>query len=129
LLSRKIVQGYEVVIFNGLAKGADLLGSIYARMHQMKTAEFPARWDKHGKSAGPIRNELMGREADAAVVFLVDGIETAGSMHMFNFMGLQNKPRFLCYRSMNGSVILFDGVDSYEFEIVMKGGFLCLKRL
>lgn len=59
----------EIEIVSGRAKGADLLGERYAREKGYKIKEFPADWNKHGRSAGPIRNGEMGRYGDACVVF------------------------------------------------------------
>ncbi len=52
----------DVVLITGCAKGADQIP-----IHMYKDEEdewggllrFPADWDKHGKAAGPIRNQQM----------------------------------------------------------------------
>lgn len=36
---------------------------------QIPVIHFPANWDKHGKSAGHIRNAEMAKYADALVAF------------------------------------------------------------
>lgn len=59
----------EIEIVSGRAKGADLLGELFAKEKGYKIKEFPADWNKHGKSAGPIRNGEMARYSDACVVF------------------------------------------------------------
>lgn len=46
-------------IIEGGARGADLLGRIWADMHKVKNVTVPADWAKHGKAAGPIRNKRM----------------------------------------------------------------------
>lgn len=48
-------QDIEVVI-HGAAPGADLLGESVAKELQLDYMGFPAKWLKHGRSAGPIRN-------------------------------------------------------------------------
>lgn len=53
----------------GGAKGADLLGKEYAKSREYAYKEFPAEWNKHGKFAGPIRNEGMADYADALIAF------------------------------------------------------------
>lgn len=48
------------VVVHGGAEGADKLGAHVAESHYgLKTEEFKADWDRHGKSAGPIRNQQM----------------------------------------------------------------------
>ena len=45
---------------NGMCEtGADLLARKYAKRRGRKVHEFPADWDKYGKSAGPLRNGQM----------------------------------------------------------------------
>lgn len=56
-------------IVSGGADGADKLGEQYAKEKGCKLKIFPADWNKHGKSAGPIRNEEMAKYADACIVF------------------------------------------------------------
>lgn len=46
-------------IIEGEAKGADTLARHYAEEHNIDVIPFPVQWDKHGKSAGPIRNRQM----------------------------------------------------------------------
>lgn len=70
----------EVEIVSGTARGADKLGERFAKEYRTNLAEFPADWDKHGKSAGYIRNGIMADYADACVVFW-DG-ESRGTQHM-----------------------------------------------
>lgn len=53
----------------GKAPGADTLGERYAKAMKIPVKEFPAEWDIHGKSAGPIRNSQMAEYADALVAF------------------------------------------------------------
>src|SRR5271167_4607816 len=54
-----------IEIVNGAATGADKLSSDWARDRKkhngttIRCYEFPADWDVHGLSAGPIRNKQM----------------------------------------------------------------------
>jgi len=59
----------EVEIVCGGAKGADELGKWYANEMGLNIKEFPADWNKHGKAAGPIRNQQMADYADALIAF------------------------------------------------------------
>ena len=58
-----------IEIVSGKAKGADFLGETYAIEKGYEISYFPAGWEKHGKSAGVIRNEQMANYADALIAF------------------------------------------------------------
>lgn len=49
----------NVTIIHGGARGVDLLADKWAILHECVIEEYKADWDKYGKSAGPIRNQLM----------------------------------------------------------------------
>lgn len=70
----------DVVIVSGRQRGADRLGEAYARDRGLEVAPFPAEWAKHGKAAGPMRNQRMAESASALVLFW-DG-ESRGSADM-----------------------------------------------
>ena len=46
-------------VITGLARGADVLGKKWAELNNKKILEFPAEWQKYGKSAGYKRNTQM----------------------------------------------------------------------
>lgn len=82
----------QVVIITGAAKGADQLGSFYARNHNIPLKEFPADWTTYGKVAGPIRNQQMLdyalHEIPVLIVFW-DG-ESRGTKNMMNIAKKHN---------------------------------------
>lgn len=47
------------VVVHGDATGADLLGKLWAIEFGFKHDPYPAEWNKYGKAAGPIRNNIM----------------------------------------------------------------------
>lgn len=49
--------------------GADGLGEKYAEDRDLEVEYFPANWEKHGRAAGPIRNDKATDHADALVAF------------------------------------------------------------
>lgn len=51
-------QPFDVLIC-GMARGADSLCATWAHANSVTLAEFPADWDRHGRAAGPIRNQQM----------------------------------------------------------------------
>ena len=60
-------NGVEIV--SGCARGADALGELYAKENSVPVKKFPADWDKHGKSAGYIRNAQMAEYATHCICF------------------------------------------------------------
>lgn len=54
-------------IISGTAKGADEFGEIWASEQGIKINRYPAEWNKYGKRAGPLRNEVMAKNADGLV--------------------------------------------------------------
>lgn len=79
-----------VSIVSGMAKGADALGVRFAKENSVTLYEFPACWDKYGKSAGYRRNDEMGNFADGLLAFW-DG-ESKGTKNMIEFMKKLGKP-------------------------------------
>lgn len=67
-------------VVSGTARGVDTLGEHLAAELGVPVKRFPADWDKHGKSAGYIRNAEMADYADA-LLLLWDG-RSKGSGHM-----------------------------------------------
>jgi hypothetical protein len=59
----------RIVIVSGAARGADTLGEQYARERGYQIRRYPADWYKYGKKAGPLRNDLMARNADALIAY------------------------------------------------------------
>ena len=56
-------------IVSGLANGADSLGEQWAGTNWINVKEFPANWEKYGRSAGHIRNAEMADYGDVLVAF------------------------------------------------------------
>ncbi len=52
-------NGRPVTVVHGGARGADQMAARIARKHGFQVEEHPADWDKHGRRAGPIRNQQM----------------------------------------------------------------------
>jgi O-acetyl-ADP-ribose deacetylase (regulator of RNase III) len=61
-------HGPVVEVICGMARGADTLGSRYAREHKIPVKKMPADWDRYGKGAGYRRNEEMAQVADAHLI-------------------------------------------------------------
>lgn len=61
----------DVVVVHGGAHGADRIAGAWAIANGLKVEVHPADWDRHGKSAGLIRNqEMVDAGADVALAFV-----------------------------------------------------------
>lgn len=74
---RTILQDYiygpEDVLISGAARGADSLAAKLGSSLGAYVIEFPADWNKHGRSAGPIRNKQMLDEGMPDIVLAFPG--------------------------------------------------------
>lgn len=69
-------------VISGGARGVDKLGEELANKFNIPLEIYPADWDKYGKSAGYVRNELMASKADALIA-IWDG-QSRGTKHMID---------------------------------------------
>lgn len=69
-------------IISGTARGVDRMGEQYAKERGVPVKQFPANWEKYGKSAGYRRNEEMAQCADALIA-VWDG-QSKGTKHMID---------------------------------------------
>ena len=60
-------------VISGKAPGADTLGEKWAHMNNVPVVPFPADWAKHGRAAGPIRNQQMLDEGKPDMVVAFPG--------------------------------------------------------
>lgn len=79
----------EIVIVHGDAKGADKIGGWIAKDMGIPVDNifaYPADWNKHGKAAGPIRNEHMLKmhEVDIVLAFHSNIEDSKGTKHMIS---------------------------------------------
>jgi hypothetical protein len=61
------------VVIHGGARGADTLAGEWAFERGVPVEEFKAEWTKHGKKAGPIRNQKMLDEGKPDLVVAFHG--------------------------------------------------------
>lgn len=75
---------YQDTIITGGAPGADAIAHKMADDMGFATLVFPAQWDKHGKAAGPIRNQQMLDEGkpDIVLAFHKDLTQSKGTLDM-----------------------------------------------
>jgi YspA, cpYpsA-related SLOG family len=75
------VRWDEVTVVHGdCPSGADFFAGDFARCAGMTEERHPADWDKHGKAAGPIRNqEMVNAGADVCLAFFQPGAANRGT--------------------------------------------------
>ena len=84
-------HGKNLVIVTGGASGADALAYKFAVCNGLEAETYPADWGKHGKSAGPIRNQQMVDTAPDEVLAFPHGESrgTRGCIKMAEVAGLK----------------------------------------
>lgn len=72
------------VVIQGTCRGADMIARHLAYTHGHFIMDFPAKWDKHGRAAGPIRNKQMLTEGnpDLVIAFHDNLPESKGTADM-----------------------------------------------
>ena len=82
-------------IISGGAKGADDMGAKFAKINNIGLREYIPDWDKHGKSAGFIRNRNIINDSDFILAFW-DGI-SKGTANSLSLAKKQKKPTLIIY--------------------------------
>ena len=67
------LAGFFVRIVTGDAAGADALAARWAQRTKSLCDVYPAEWSKHGRKAGPLRNQRMLDENLVAMVVAFPG--------------------------------------------------------
>lgn len=63
-------KGCPDIVVHGAARGADTLADEWGKRMALTVERVPADWNKHGKSAGPIRNaEMLSYDPHFVVAF------------------------------------------------------------
>lgn len=63
----------DVLVIHGGARGADSLAGRIAKARGVPVRVFPADWDRHGRGAGPKRNQQMLDEGKPDLVLAAPG--------------------------------------------------------
>ncbi len=88
LIRRAILEytnaSWDTVIIHGCATGADSISGQIGREYDLLVVEFPANWNKYGRTAGPIRNKQMLDEGkpDLVLAFHTDIKNSKGTKNM-----------------------------------------------
>ena len=59
--------GFISTVISGGASGVDFFGERWAHKKKIVVSKYPADWEKYGKKAGPIRNEIMAQNAHGLI--------------------------------------------------------------
>ena len=76
--------GIPMRVISGAARGADTLAADWARRHGVPCHEYPADWDRYGRSAGYRRNEQMLTEGRPHLVVAFPQGESRGTRMMMD---------------------------------------------
>ena len=79
------------VVVHGGAAGADRIAAQEALKLGLLVEAHPARWEKHGKAAGPIRNREMGSLGAVLCIAFWDG-RSQGTRDMIEVAGQNGIP-------------------------------------
>ena len=76
---RERLGGVPMRVISGAARGADSLAADWARKNGVPCDEYPAEWDRYGRSAGYRRNERMLAEGRPHLVVAFPQGESRGT--------------------------------------------------
>jgi len=93
ILSKVSLKDIELVISGG-AIGADDLAERFAYKHNIPKQVFKPDWNKYGKRAGFLRNQLIVKNADTVFAFW-DG-ESRGTLLSINIAKESGKTLYIC---------------------------------
>ena len=83
------------MIISGGAKGADTLGEKFAKYWNIGIVRYLPNWNKHGKSAGFLRNQTIVDNCDMVLAFW-DGM-SRGTADTIEKAKRSKKPTFIVY--------------------------------
>ena len=72
----------DSIICHGGAPGADTIAGQIAKLLHLQVVCYPAEWKRHGRRAGPIRNQLMLDDFKPELVLAFPGPDSVGTWDM-----------------------------------------------
>ena len=90
----------DALYVHGACRGADLLAQGVLQSAGRKVIACPADWQRHGRSAGPIRNRQMFRtyHPDMVVAFIAGWQAGAGTASVVGLASQHNVPVMFVYQ-------------------------------
>lgn len=77
-------------VVEGDARGVDRMAGFWARKNSITNLKYPADWNRHGRAAGPIRNQkMLDEQRPDAVLAFRGGRGTADMVHRAEACGVQ----------------------------------------
>lgn len=74
LLRASELSNKKLRIVHGAAKGADYIANKWAETRKAEVVSYPAKWNEHGKAAGPFRNqEMLTKESPDVIIAFKGG--------------------------------------------------------
>jgi len=90
-------SGFSITeVVSGNADGVDKLGELWAASENIPVKRFLPDWKRLGKKAGIVRNQEMGKYADALIA--VWNGKSLGTAYMIGYMRKIRKPTFVWKR-------------------------------
>lgn len=80
-------------IVSGGCRGIDQFAIEWAKKASIPYKVYEASWNRHGRAAGPIRNEKMAKYADGLIAIWMNS--SRGTSNMIDNMKKLNKPTFI----------------------------------
>jgi hypothetical protein len=94
------------ILIHGNAKGVDTMAKNYCQQMGWSCIRFEPDWKKHGKSAGPLRNQTMVNENPDIGLF-IPSIDSKGTLDCYNRFLKLNKPGIF-YDPINKELFTFN---------------------
>jgi hypothetical protein len=88
VLDRESATHQIELVMQGGARGADTLARLWAESRCVDCLTVPANWEKHGRSAGPIRNTRMLTYKPDRVIAFAGGRGTANMVKQARGAGI-----------------------------------------
>lgn len=85
----EVLDQWEVeLLIHGGASGADSLAASWAADREINCLRVPAKWKKHGRRAGPLRNHEMAQMKPDVVIAFAGGRGTTNMVTTARESGL-----------------------------------------
>ena len=94
LVLQEVTALHPDIVIEGEVRGADTMGRTAAYTIGAEVIAFPAQWNKYGRAAGPIRNQLMLTEGkpDMILAFHYSITSSRGTADMIRRAKLAGVP-------------------------------------
>ena len=102
--------GFVSAVVSGTARGADTFGERWALENSIAIIRCSADWEKFGRRAGPIRNELMAKTAEGLIAIWdgksrgTQGMIDLAAKHGLRVMVFQTDTNTVSDRSPSGAI-------------------------